>query len=59
MKVCRHATHKLSIILALAVYTRSPAAYDALRSFYLLQFPCVRTLKFYIDYNLEEAGASC
>ena len=38
------------------MYTRSPAAYDALRSFKLLQLPCVRTLKYYIDSNLEEAG---
>lgn len=38
------------------MYTRSPAAYDALRSFKLLQLPCVRTLKFYIDSNLEDAG---
>ena len=42
--------------IALAVYTRSPAAYDALKSFKLLQLPCVRTLKHYIDSNLEEAG---
>ena len=38
---------------ALSVYTRSPAA---LRSFKLLQLPCVRTLKYYIDANLEDAG---
>ena len=38
------------------MYTRSPAAYEALRSFKLLQLPCVRTLKYYIDFNLEEAG---
>ena len=43
-------------IIALAVYTRSPAAYDSLRSFKLLQLPCVRTLKHYVDFNLEEAG---
>ena len=44
--------------LALAVYTRSPAAYDALKSFKLLQLPRVRTLKYYIDANLEQAGTS-
>jgi len=38
------------------VYTRSPAAYEALRSFKLLQLPCVRTLIYYIDFNLEDAG---
>ena len=40
------------------MYSRSPAAYQALRSFKLLQLPCVRTLKFYIDSNLEGAGDS-
>ena len=40
----------------LAVYTWSPAAYDALRSFKLLQLPGVHTLKHYIDANLEQAG---
>lgn len=38
------------------MYTRSPAAYEALHSFKLLHLPCVRTLKYYIDFNLEEAG---
>ena len=42
--------------IALAVFTRSPAAYDALKSFKLLQLPSRRTLKQYIDANLEEAG---
>ncbi len=40
------------------MYSRSPAAYEALRNFKLLQLPCVRTLKFYIDANLESAGDS-
>lgn len=44
--------------LALAVYTRSPAAYEALRNFKLLQLPSVRSLKFYINANLESAGDS-
>ena len=43
-------------IPALAVYTRSPSAYEALKSFQLLQLPCVRTLKDYIRSNREEAG---
>ena len=43
-------------VLALAVFTRSPAAYDALKSFKLLQLPSKRTLKDYIDANLEGAG---
>jgi hypothetical protein len=44
------------LFLALAVFTRSPAAYEALKSFKLLQLPSVRLLKHYIDSNLEEAG---
>lgn len=48
--------YKFIACVALAVYTRSPAAYEALRSFKLLQLPCVRTLKYYSDFNLEEAG---
>ena len=42
--------------VALAVFTRSPAAYDALKSFKLVQLPSRRTLKHYIDANLEGAG---
>lgn len=40
------------------MYTRSPSAYEALRSFKLLQLPSVRLLKSYIDANLEVAGDS-
>lgn len=41
---------------ALAVYTRSPSAYEALKGYQILQLPCVRTLKDYIRSNREEAG---
>lgn len=44
------------IVLALAVFTRSPAAYEALKRFKLLQLLSVRTLKYYIDANLVGAG---
>ena len=54
---CCVGTYKIFIhVLALAVFTRSPSAYEALRSFKLLQLPSIRTLKYYIDANLEEAG---
>ena len=43
-------------MIALTVFTKSPAAYEALRSFKLLQLPSVRTLKHYIGANVEEAG---
>ena len=49
--------HCFYSIPALAVYTRSPSAYEALKSFQLLQLPCVRTLKDYIHSNQEEAGS--
>ena len=51
-------TQKNVSVTALSVYTRSPAAYEALRSFKLLQLPSIRTLKHYIDGNLE-AGGEC
>ena len=46
----------LSYTLAQAVFTRSPSAYEALRSFKLLQLPSVHTLKYYTDANIEEAS---
>lgn len=44
------------ICSALAVYTRSPAAYEALSSFHLLQLPSAGTLKTYTRSNLEVCG---
>ena len=44
------------VFAALAVYTRSPASYEGLKSFKLLQLPSVRTLKHYVNANLEVAG---
>ena len=39
------------------MYTRrSPAAYEALRNFRLVQLPSVRFLKYFIDANLEDVG---
>ena len=40
------------------MYTRSPAAYEALHNFRLVQLPSVRFLKYFIDANLEDAGDS-
>lgn len=42
----------------LAVYSHSPAAYEVLKSFKLVQVSSVRTLKYYVDANLEGAGES-
>lgn len=46
----------VTIRLALAVYTRSPAAYDALRSFGIIQLPCKATLQAYTGAFRDKAG---
>ena len=43
--------------IALAVYSRSPSAYKALKEFRLLQLPSSRTLEDFIHSNCEEAGS--
>ena len=45
-------------MLALAVFARSPAAYDALRSFKILQLPCRSTLQAYTGAFLHKPGAN-
>ena len=55
-KVTNNYYYNYIDILALAVFTRSPAAYDALKGFKLLQLPSRRTLKDYISANREKAG---
>ena len=55
MQVYNYVIIFCSLLLALAVYTRSQCAYEALRGYKLLQLPSVRLLKKYIDANLEEA----
>lgn len=41
--------HVFFLFVALAVFSRSPAAFDALRSLGILNLPCDRTLKAYMD----------
>ena len=41
---------------ALAVYTRSPAAYEALSSFKILQLPSINTIRSYMKSNKENPG---
>ena len=43
---------------ALAIYTRSPTAYDALRGFGILQLPGVSTLKTFSSFNIEVPGTN-
>ena len=42
--------------VALAVYSRSPAAYAALKGFGMLQLPSVSSLKHYTGANIEDPG---
>ena len=44
--------------IALAEYIRSPAAYEALKSFGILQLPCRSTLQAYTGAFLHEPGAN-
>lgn len=44
--------------IALAIYTRSPTAYEALKGFGILQLPSVSSLKSFTSFNVEPAGAS-
>lgn len=44
--------------IALAVFVRSPAAYEALKSFNILQLPARCTLQAYTGCFLHEGGAS-
>ena len=45
-------------ILALAIYTRSPAAYEALKEFDILKLPSKATLQSYSGAFIHEPGAS-
>ena len=48
----------ITIRVALAIFVRSPAAYEALKSFKLLQLPSRSTLQMYTSAFLDEAGNS-
>lgn len=55
MIACYHNNYYL---LALAVFVRSPSAYEALKSFSILQLPSRATLQSYTGAFLHEPGAS-
>ena len=40
----------------MAVYVRSPAAYEALKSFGVLQLPCMRSLQYFLSANANTPG---
>ena len=46
----------VTIRVALAIFVRSPAVYEALKSFKLLQLPSRSTLQMYTSAFLDEAG---
>uniref|UniRef100_A0A1X7TCY2 Uncharacterized protein n=1 Tax=Amphimedon queenslandica TaxID=400682 RepID=A0A1X7TCY2_AMPQE len=48
----------ITIRIALAIYARSPAAYDALKSFNVLQLPSRSTLQSYTGAFLHQPGAN-
>uniref|UniRef100_A0A1X7U160 Uncharacterized protein n=1 Tax=Amphimedon queenslandica TaxID=400682 RepID=A0A1X7U160_AMPQE len=48
----------ITIRIALAIYVRSPAAYEALKSFDILQLQCRSTLQVFTGAFLHEPGAS-
>ena len=52
----RNSWSMVTIRLALAVYTRSPAAYDALKSFGLVQLPSRVTLQAYTGAFCDDVG---
>ena len=54
-------TNRWSLVtyrLALAVYTRSPAAYQALKGFGVLQLPCKKSLQGFLSANQSEPGVN-
>ena len=52
----RNSWSMVTIRLALAVYTRSPASYEALKSFGLIQLLSRATLQAYTGASCDEAG---
>ena len=47
-----------SICVALAVYTQSPTAYEAVKGMGILQLPSISALKAFTSFNVEQAGFS-
>lgn len=58
MNSAMYTFKKVIFSFILAVYARSPAAYEALKSFKILQLPCRSTLQAYTGAFLHEAGAN-
>ena len=56
--VCKYFNMCTLSISALAIFVRSPAAYEALKSFNILHLPARSTLQAYTSCFLHEGGAS-
>ena len=54
-----YAVHCMFYVAALAVYVRSPAAYEALKGFNLLQLPSRSTLQAYTGAFIDDPGKIC
>lgn len=50
------ADYTFYLTLALAVYNRSPSAYEALRDLSILQLPCTKVLKKVLKDGAEQPG---
>lgn len=46
----------VTIRLALAIFSRSPSAYNAVKSLGILNLPCNKTLRGYMDQHFSTAG---
>ena len=55
---CYNGLNYLHIFSALAIYSRSPAAYEALKDFNVLSLPAKSTLQAYSDAFIHAPGAS-
>ena len=58
------AVHFISLVtkylsyLALALYTRSPRAFEAVKSLHILQLPSRKTLQSFTSANIQKPGVS-
>lgn len=52
----RRVDYVFYLTLALAVYNRSPSAYEALRDLSILQLPCTKVLKKVLKDGAEQPG---
>ena len=54
-----HNSTRCQFSVALAIFTRSPAAFEALRSLKILQLPSRSSLESFTSANTQRPGVSC